>query len=684
MLEDIAVVCDEQQNMSMGAVQGQVVGAILFASNETTAAAAATAAVSLTTNSSAYNLLMTQSATTALDAWLTSNTTATILSGTSYAGLTIPDNFTYTLLNVTNVVVINATVANQTVESLLNITSSSQHYAMELWLNVTVRVGYSVALNSSVTSGRRLLQHGWGPVDGRAELGAGSTALALPGSLQAPGRVWSSDQYNRGKDERILPVDSGQSADSAEHLPALRVQDSNEDWNGLHLSPVAVTAAASAAASRGGGRQLQQSISYSWTSPLDLQLALLTTAFTETSQCNATAIALQLNTTGSLTSLNCTASTSTTLLTNLLATASTGSTSALTVLMVSSSPTSSRTTSTVDNNAGIEASVSSGVSILLQGYEVEIAEVVAMTITAIDTVDELGASMAATYIKEFIATAQNYISVTTTYVEDALVIFGKTVTATTEIEDATAYETLVQTALEEAAEAENTLLASTTFLSAVAALAPNCTTRDSLGNAQFVFLLAANQSLESFSNSSDTAEATNTTAVANETASDCPSALVDAKTGYCVSTWSGYSVTQVSSMPAAEAVGEEVIGRRHVVGFDGNVVVGGLLVHQVTNNTFGLTHFTRHNRCMIGMDLLRCPCNGCPIAACAATPALTLAHGVPAVHTCFRLPADTKPFGHLLSSLDKLHWIGCHACSGHACFLQAGDFLRSGKPAGHH
>ena len=567
-------------------MQGQVVGAILFASNETTAAGAATAAVSLATNSSAYNLLMTQSATTALDAWLTSNTTATILSGTSYAGLTIPDNFTYTLLNVTNVVVINATVANQTVESLLNLTSSSQHYALELWLNVTVQVGYSVALNSSVTSGRRLLQQGWGPVDGHAELGAGSTALALPGGLQAPGRLWSSDQYSGGKDEPILPVDSGQSADSTEHLPALRIQDSNEDLNGLHLSPVAVTAAASTAASRGGGRQLQQSISYSWTSPLDLQLALLTTAFTETSQCNATAVALQLNTTGSLTSLNCTASTTTT---NLLATASTGSSSALTVLMVSSSPTSSRSTSTVDNNAGIEASVSSGISILLQGYEVEIAEIVAMTITAIDTVDELGASMAAIYIKEFIATAQNYISVTTTYVEDALVIFGKTVTATTEIEDATAYETLVQTALEEAAEAENTLLASTTFLSAVAALAPNCTTRDSLGNAQFVFLLAANQSLESFSNSSDAAVATNTTAVANETASDCPSALVDAKTGYCVSIWSGYSVTQVSSMPAAEAVGEEVVGRRHVVGFDGNVVVGGLLVHQVTKHTFGLT-----------------------------------------------------------------------------------------------
>jgi len=92
-------------------MQGQLVGSIRFASNATTAAAAATAAASLATNSSAYNLLMTQSATTALNAWLTSNTSAAILSSTSYAGLAVPTNFTYTLLDVTNVAVINATVA---------------------------------------------------------------------------------------------------------------------------------------------------------------------------------------------------------------------------------------------------------------------------------------------------------------------------------------------------------------------------------------------------------------------------------------------------------------------------------------------------------------------------------------------------------------------------------------------
>ena len=568
-------------------MQGQLVGSIRFASNATTAAAAATAAASLATNSSAYNLLMTQSATTALNAWLTSNTSAAILSSTSYAGLAVPTNFTYTLLDVTNVAVINATVANSTVESLLNITSSSVHYAMDVWLNVTVQVGYSVALNSSVTSGRRLLQYGWASADAHAKLASESSALALLGGGPAADELWSSDQYAQEDHGRVLSSDSNESTDSAQNLPFELGADASHgvsDYSQAQLSPPALAASA---AMDGGRRQLQQSISYSWTSPLDLQLALLSTAFTQSSQCNATAVALQLNTSDSLGSLNCTTSTSTTLLTNLLAAASTGSTSALTVLMLSTQPTSSRSTSTVDNNAGIEASLNSGISILLQGYQVEIAELVAMTITAIDTVDELDASMASSYIRSFITTAQTYIDVTTTFVNDALVIFGKTVTASSAIVSASAYTQLVQTSLADAASAENALLASTTFQSAVAALAPNCTTRDSLGNAQFTFLLAANETQESFANTSDTAAATTTTAVANETASDCPKALVDKTTGYCVTSWNGYPVTQVSSMPAGKAVGEEVLGRRHMVGFDGNVVVGGLLIHQVMTGAVG-------------------------------------------------------------------------------------------------
>lgn len=571
-------------------MQGQLVGSILFASNATTAAAAATAAASLATNGSAYNLLMTQSATTALNAWLTSNTSAAILSSSSYAGLTVPTNFTYTLLNVTNVAVINATVANSTVESLLNITSSSVHYAMDVWLNVTVQVGYSVALNSSVTSGRRLLQYEWASADEHVQLATDSSLLALPGDRPAADKPWSSDQYAQDNYGQVLSSDSNGFADSAQNRPSESAAGASPGISGHSQAQLPLPAFAASAAMVGGRRQLQQSISFSWTSPLDLQLALLSTAFTQSSQCNATAVALQLDTSGSLSSLNCTTSTSTTLLTNLLAAASTGSTSALTVLMLSTQPTSSRSTSTVDNNAGIESSLNSGISILLQGYQVEIAELVAMTITAIDTVDELDASMASSYIRSFITAAQTYISVTTTFVDDALVIFGKTVTASDAIISASAYTQLVQTSLAAAASAENALLASTTFQAAVAALAPNCTTRDSLGNAQFTFLLAANETQESFANSSDTAAATTTTAVANETASDCPNDLVDKASGYCVTSWSGYPVTQVSSMPAGKAVGEQAIGRRHMVGFDGNVVVGGLLIHQVMTCTIGHTY----------------------------------------------------------------------------------------------
>ena len=556
----------------MAVVQGQVVGSVLFASNQTTAAAANTAAASLATNGSTYNLLMTQSATTALNAWMTSDTSAAILSSSSYAGLAVPANFTYTLLNVTNVAVINATVSNTTVESLLGITSSTNHYAMEVWLNITVQVGYSVALNTSVTSGRRLLQH----AGHHAELNAaGSSALAM--SAAATDSMPSVDQH-----EMYLTL-----TDSARRAALSGEQSTTQGIltgasAGSTVAHLPKASAPPEVSVGGGQRRLQQSISYSWSSPLDLQLALLQTAFVQTSQCNATAVALQLGTTSSLSSLNCTTSTSTTLLTNLLATASTGSTPALTVLMVSTTPSSSRSTAAVDNNAGIEASLKSGISILLQGYEVEIAELLAMTLTAINTVDELGASMASTYIKAFITTAQDYISVTTTFVEDALVIFGKSTTADTAVESVSAYTELVQTALADAATAENALLASTTFLAAVAALAPNCTTRDSLGTAQITFLLAANESKESFASSNDTAAATIATSVLNETASDCPPDLVDKKTGYCVSSWSGYPVVQVSSMPAGKVVGQEVVGRRHMVGFDGNVVVGGLLIHQVT------------------------------------------------------------------------------------------------------
>ena len=349
-------------------MQGQLVGSILFASNTTTAAAAATAAASLATNSSAYNLLMTQSATTALNAWMTSNTSAAILSSTSYAGLAVPTDFTYTLLNVTHVAVINATVANSTVESLLNITSSSLHYAVDVWLNVTVQVGYSVALNSSVTTGRRLLQYGWASADAHAQLAPGSSALALPGGGPVADELWSSDQYAQEDHGHVLSSESNEFTDLAQSLLSelgADVSHGVSDHSQAQLTPRALAASGAMVGGRG---QQQQSINYSWTSPLDLQLALLSMAFMQSSQCNATAVALQLNTSGSLTSLNCTSSTSTTLLTNLLAAASTGSTSALTVLMLSTQPTSSRSTGTVDNKAGTEASLNSGISILLQGY----------------------------------------------------------------------------------------------------------------------------------------------------------------------------------------------------------------------------------------------------------------------------------------------------------------------------
>ena len=270
----------------------QLVGSILFASNTTTAAAAATAAASLATNSSAYNLLMTQSATTALNAWMTSNTSAAILSSTSYAGLAVPTDFTYTLLNVTHVAVINATVANSTVESLLNITSSSLHYAVDVWLNVTVQVGYSVALNSSVTTGRRLLQYGWASADAHAQLAPGSSALALPGGGPVA-EFWSSDQYAQEDHGHVLSSESNESTDLAQSLLSELGADASHGLSDHSQAQLTPQALAASGAMVGGRRQQQQSINYSWTLPLDFQLALLSMAFMQSSQCNATAVALQ-------------------------------------------------------------------------------------------------------------------------------------------------------------------------------------------------------------------------------------------------------------------------------------------------------------------------------------------------------------------------------------------------------
>ena len=553
-----------------------MLGSILLASNETTAAAATAAAASTAVASSAYNQLMTKSATTALNAWMTSNTSAAVLSNGSYAGLTVPTNFTYTLLNVSNVAVINVTVSNSTVESLLGITSSSQHWALNIWLNITVQVGYSVALNSSVNSvagGRRLLDYVDSWIDQPA---TDSTALALPSSSADTELALHNALLRQAHKQN---VDLQQLQLSALPHAAMTASSQSDAISHGQQLPRPAASAGAGLVSGSQRRQLQQYLSYTWTSPLDLQMALLRTAFTQTSQCNATAVALQLG--GSTGSLTCPASTSTTLLTDLLASASAGSKPALTVLMLSTSPKSSRSTSNVDSNSGVEASVQSGISMVLQGYERQIAELLGMIVTAINTVDELGASQALKYIQAFITSAENYISVTTGFVNQALAIFGKAVAANSAVASVSAYTQLVQTALRDAAAAENALLASTTFQAAVKALAPNCTTRDSLGDAQITFLLAANQSQESFAYSSDTAEAVVPDAVLNETASNCPPELVDRETGYCVSSWSGYPVVQVSSKPAGRATGEQVTGRRRMVGFDGNVVIGGLLVHQV-------------------------------------------------------------------------------------------------------
>lgn len=571
-------------------MQGQIIASIMFASNATTAAAAAAAASMTAASSGAYNQLLVTSATTALNAWMTSGTAAAILNSTSYDGLTIPSGFSTTLLAVTNVVVINATVADATVESLLGITSSSVHYALEVWLNITVRVGYSVAAISTATSRRRLLQQ---PLDGvdrplamydrsltEHSLNMGQSLGQLGFGELLLGKNSDTDTASANA-ALLLPLSSDQGFGSVTHeaaaLPSALLTGS------LDAQLRALTRAAVAVGGPGkGGRRLQQYLSFFWLSPLDLQLSMLKAAFAQTAQCNATAVALQLGTTSPLSSLNCASSTTITLLTDLLAASTSASNPALSVLAVSTVPQGSRSTTTVDSSSGLEASLASGLSILMHGYEVQIAEMLAMTVKAINTVDTLGSRMAGTYIKAFIKAAQTYITTTTKLVNSALAIFDKTLSSTAVNVRLSAYTQLVQTSLAAARQAQNNLQASSSFQAAIAALAPNCSTsRDSLGNAQFVFLLAANESSESFANSSKTVSTATAAQVLNETASDCPLQLRQSATGYCVSRWNGYPVAQVSSMPDRQAVGEQMVGRRRTVGIDGNVVVGGLLLHQV-------------------------------------------------------------------------------------------------------
>ena len=79
-------------------------------------------------------------------------------------------------------------------------------------------------------------------------------------------------------------------------------------------------------------------LSYSWQSPLSLQLKLLERAFLDTSVCNATLVAQQLGLNASVSSLNCANSTALTLLTNLLSAASSGTSPPLSVLIVADPP----------------------------------------------------------------------------------------------------------------------------------------------------------------------------------------------------------------------------------------------------------------------------------------------------------------------------------------------------------
>lgn len=617
-------------------LQGQVVGSILFASNASTKATALIEAATLVTNGSTYNNLLTQSATSSLNSWMSSNASASLLSSSSYAGIAVPANFSYTYLNVTNIQVLNASVANSTVESLLGLSSTAQHYAMTVWMNITVLVGYSVGSNASSTSGRRLLQASDGLYTDSDAVSFGLQTHGHVGKLQHSGdqdiQKWVQSYEQRLHAEQQQPdvgtmrqlLSQAGTKGQRRRLPsqvavkkhspraskassiaaapklgkssacyATAAQLSNSDSlalsNGTHhlARQLQTELSLESDQPQHSTRQLlQTALSYSWQSPLNLQLKLLEKAFLDTSVCNATLVAQQLGLNSSVSSLNCTNSTALMLLTNLLSAGSTGGSSPpLSVLMIADSPSSTQSTSSVDANSGIEASVKSTLSIMLQNYDRQIAELLAMALTELNTVNTLQGviSIKKTYVKKFITTAQNYITVTTSFVETALTLFGisTTTTSSNSRSSASTYVQLVQSTLADDVEADNNLYASASFQAALQALVPSCN-RDSLGNRRFSFAVAAAQSQEIVTaNATLTATASTSTVILNETASNCPSKLVDSSTGYCVDVWSGYSVVQVSSMPAAKVVAEKVTGHRHRIGWDGNVVVGGLLLHQV-------------------------------------------------------------------------------------------------------
>ncbi|CAF9926502.1 MAG: hypothetical protein HETSPECPRED_006350 [Heterodermia speciosa] len=413
--------------------------------------------------------------------------------------------------------VLNVTVAAATVEDLLNLTSTAQHYAMTVWMNITVLVGYSVGLNSSAASGRRLLQHA----------DTDLAALLVPQThIHQDSMKHAQQQQQHTHMQRTLS-------------PLLQQRQPQQDPNERALSLQHRQPHAT--------RQLRSVFSYTWQSPLSLQLKLLEKAFLDTSVCNATLVAQQLGLNSSVSSLNCTNSTALTLLTNLLSAASSGTSPPLSVLMVADSPSSSQSTSPVDSNAGIEASVRSTINIMLQGYERQIAQILAMVIKELNTVNTLQTvvGIKATYIKKFITTAQKYITETTTYVNAALPLFGIKVSNSTSA-SASTYTQLVQTTLADNTEADNTLYASASFQAAVAALVPRCS-RDALGNQRFYFSVADDQTQENVTaNSTITASATTETAVLNETESNCPAALVSRNTGFCEGRWSGYPLVQAS------------------------------------------------------------------------------------------------------------------------------------------
>ena len=190
----------------------------------------------------------------------------------------------------------------------------------------------------------------------------------------------------------------------------------------------------------------------------------------------------------------------------------------------------------------------STINIMLQGYERQIAQILAMVIKELNTVNTLQTvvGIKTAYIKKFIATAQRYITETTTYVNAALPLFGITVSSSASA-SASTYTQLVQTTLADNVEADNTLYASVSFQAAVAALVPKCS-RGALGNQRFYVSVARDQAQENVTaNSSIAASGATDTAVLNETPSNCPAELVSSSTGYCQGRWSGYPVPQVSA-----------------------------------------------------------------------------------------------------------------------------------------